>query len=64
MTFVRECEANCLLSDFRMGKNPHRRGASADRMREIREKQGGISTGFSKNKPLSVKRASAGKKEP
>ncbi|OPY93346.1 MAG: hypothetical protein A4E73_00203 [Syntrophaceae bacterium PtaU1.Bin231] len=63
-SLVRECEANCLLHPFRMGKNPNIRGASKERMRAIRPKEGGISTGFSKNEALYARKASAGKKEP
>lgn len=38
MTFVRECEANCPLSEYRFGKNPNIKGASRERMAEIRKK--------------------------
>ena len=40
------------------------KGANADRLREMRAKRGGIAKGFLKNKPLPVRKASAGKKEP
>lgn len=63
-SFVRECEATCLLHPFRMGTNPHLKGANADRLREMRAKRGDIAKGFPKNKPLPVRKASAGKKEP
>lgn len=61
---VRECEANCLLSDYRFGKNPNIRGASKERMSAIRPKEGGIAKGFLKNEALSARKASAGKNEP
>ena len=63
-SLVRECEANCLLHPFRMGKNPNIQGASKERMSAIRPKEGGIAKGFLKNEPLSVRKASAGKIEP
>ena len=53
VTFVRECEANCMLSEFRFGKNPHIKGASRERMAAIRTQEGGIPMGFLKNQPLS-----------
>lgn len=64
VTFVRECEANCILSEYRFGKNPHIKGASKERMSAIRPQEGGISTGFLKNKPLSISTSSAGKIQP
>jgi hypothetical protein len=64
VTFVRECETNCLLHPFRLGKNPHIRGASKERMSAIRLQEGGISTGFFNNKPLSVPESRVGKMEP
>ena len=61
VTFVRECEANCLLHPFRFGKNPHIKGASRERMAAIRTQEGGISTGFLKNQPLSPTGSRQGK---
>ena len=35
--FVAECETNdCLMHPYRFGKNPYRKGASKDRMSQIR----------------------------
>ena len=36
-SFVRDCECtDCLIHAYRFGKNPHRKGASKDRMSQIR----------------------------
>ena len=64
MTLVRECEANCLLHEFRFGKNPHIKGASRERMAAIRTQEGGIATGKIKDEPLSVPGPRPGKIEP
>ena len=64
VSLIRDCEASCLLHPFRLGKNPNIRGASKERMSVIRPKEGCIAKGFLKNEPLSVRKASAGKKEP